>query len=259
MYKNHSHRYYNTYYGREGYWVKNYGYFEKDRTYVNCPLEKKIDWYRNINEKNDQLLEHRIWIDIPSKKSGRNFPREKNEHILDWIDNYGFQGKLVIYKNGIVTKYIHKDFYHYHFIQIDDVKKIYPEYIINHKKNQKYTYYSYNYIQGENFIDLKLTRKIKNKIYIELVKFLKEEYKKILPYCKRVYQISDVIFDDNMNMHLIDREEILKIKDKNILKIIYDEIENIGTYTYLALDGLTEDNLVLRKRINEKLYILDLH
>ena len=51
-----------------------------------------------------------------------------------------------------------------------------------------------------------------------------------------------------MNMHLIDREEMLKIKNKNILKIIYDEIENIETYNYIALEESTENNLILRKK-----------
>jgi len=259
MYKNHSHKFINTYCDSKGKWYKQTGYFEKDSYYINCPLEKKIDLYRNIDKKNKQMLKHRIWINIIPKKDGRNIPREKDEHILNWLGKYSFQGKLIVYKNGIITKYIDNNCPAKKFIQIDILKKLYPNYIINSGENQKYTYYSYNYIQGNNFIDLGLTGKIKKQIYIKLVKFLKEEYKKILPYCKRVYQISDIIFDNDMNMHLIDREEILKIEDKNILKIIYDEIEKIETYSYIALEESTEDNLVLRKRINEKLYILDLH
>ena len=246
MYKNHSHKFINTYFNSKRKWYIETGYFEKDTDYINCFTIKNKD--------------HRIWTKIPAKKNSRNIPKEKNEHILDWLYNYSFQGKLIVYRNGIITKYIDKNHILSKYVQIDILKKLYPNYIINSGENQKYIYYSYNYIQGQIFNNLTFsTIKEKKQTYTKLVEFLKEEYKKILPYCKRVYQITDIIFDDDMNMHLIDREEILKIEDKNILKIIYDEIEKIETYSYIALEESTEDNLVLRKRINEKLYILDLH
>tara|TARA_Y100000004_G_scaffold86432_1_gene96918 strand:+ start:895 stop:1740 length:846 start_codon:yes stop_codon:yes gene_type:complete len=267
MYKNHSHWFYNEY-------SETKGYFEKDVTYV---MGSNI-YLKKIKDLIGRTRHPRGWFTPrAAKKEIRNIPRSPIEHISNLVDRFNFDGRLLIYKNGIVTKYFDKSKFwmamdskksrQYYWKpvgeewnlsdQIKILKKIYPDFILNDGETNRYFYYSYKYILGEEFERWKhdKTEKDQNEMYKKIVTFLKKEYEKFLPYCKRVYQISDIIIDENRNLHLIDREEFVLVKNKNLLKFIYNNIENIIDFISMQIEfnQLGEQELSIDHK--EEIYI----
>tara|TARA_S200000501_G_C20732134_1_gene703309 strand:- start:318 stop:1103 length:786 start_codon:yes stop_codon:yes gene_type:complete len=235
VYKNHSHWFYNEY-------SETKGYFEKDATYV---MGSNI-YLKKIKDLREKIRHPRGWF-IPktAKKEIKNIPRSPIEHISNLVNRFNFEGRLLIYKNGIVTKYFDKSKFWMAMDskwnlsdQIKILKKIYPDFILNDGETNGYFYYSYKYIPGEEFGRWKhdKTAKDQNEMYKKIVTFLKKEYEKFLPYCKKVYQISDIIIDENRNLHLIDREEFVLVKDKNLLEFFYNNIENIIDFISMQIE-----------------------
>ena len=205
MYKNHSHWFYNEY-------SESKGYFEKDKTYVlgsNTHLKK-------FEDRSGKIRYPRKWFKLPKiKKQTRNIPRSQNEHIVDVINRFNFLGRCLTYKNGIVTKYFSKNNYCWIIDdinlhpnqwpgkdlneQIEILKKKYPNFILDNGETNSYIYYSYKYILGIEFERWKniTPEKLHLEMYKKIISFLKKEYKKFLPYCKKVNQISDILIDEN--------------------------------------------------------------